>query len=165
MIEDIELQNQAEFLYQAAAKQLYNLALYTVGNQTLAEQITIDAFDGAFCSIPDKSDAERFTKQSIKLLYRYGRKMRRKAGYNISDMMFSKKAESGKVERRDNVEKKRLFEMLSKLSYDERYILLLFCWQRFSAREIADIMRLQLFFSKRRIYVTINKTAAELPKI
>ena len=157
MIEDIGLQNQVEFLYRATAKQLYNLALYVIGNQRVAEQITIDAFADAFVSIPDKSDAERFIKRSIKLLYRYGRKRHRKAGYSIMDIAFSENAE-----RWNSVGKNHLFEILNKLNYDERFILLLFCWQKFSAKEIANIMYLPLFFAKKRIFVTINKAVAKL---
>ena len=64
MVDNIKLQNQVEFLYHAAAKQLYNLALYTIGNQKVAEQITIDAFADAFYSITDKSDAELFESEA-----------------------------------------------------------------------------------------------------
>jgi hypothetical protein len=47
-------------LYNTTAKELYNLTLYSLGEQSLAEQITIDAFASAYNSLSDKADVMIF---------------------------------------------------------------------------------------------------------
>lgn len=152
MTEEIELQNQIEFLYKATSKQLYNLALYAIGNQRAAEQITTQAFADAFLRDPDKFDTTQFSLRSISLLYLYGRKLRKKTVYNISEIMLSQKAK-----RQENHEKKLFLEILRAFSYDERYILLLFYWMRIPLKQIASITGRPVFITRKRLLATMNK--------
>ena len=61
----------------------------------------------------------------------------------------------------DDERNKRL-DKLYRLSLKERYILLLFCWQRFSLKRIAKIISLPMFITKKRLYAALNKAANSL---
>lgn len=149
MEDNLELQNQVELLYNAAAKPLYNLALYTTGDPILAQQATIDAFVYSFHSIPDKTDLELFRNKSAKLLYRYIRKAQ-KNNFDQAALL--------KISGDMNGEKqKKNMDMLCRLRPDERYILLLFCWQRFSLKQIARTICLPVFIAKRHLYGAFDK--------
>lgn len=149
-----EIQNQVEFLYNTTAKQLYKLALYTLGNEKEAEQITINVVCEAFNNISDKMDTHLFKEQGIKLLYKYGRKIQKKFEWNGYTILV--KASEDIVDQAD-VKKKELIQMLGSLNFDERYILLLFYWQNFSIQQIAKAICLPVFLVKKRFGVTINK--------
>jgi len=58
------LENQVTYLYNASAKKLYNLALYSIGDQPLAEQLSVDAFVSAYKHLPDKTDVTQFRVKS-----------------------------------------------------------------------------------------------------
>ncbi len=152
MTDDTQLQNQAEFLYTAASKQLYNFALYAVGDQAAAEQITAKALADAFLCVPDKSSVEQFSLRSIQYLYRYGRKEQIKTVYNIREIMRLQNADW-----QEKTAKGRLLECLRKSSYDERCILLLFCWMKLSTRQIAAITGRPVFVTRRRLLAAIHK--------
>lgn len=150
---NLKTQNQIGFFYNAATKPLYNLALYTMGDPVLAQQVTIDAFVGSFHSISDKADLELFMNKSIKLLYQYIRKVQKNNGKVIPT--------TGDIYIL-NGEKNKNMDMLCKLSPDERYILLLFCWQRFSIKRIAEAISLPRIIVKKRLYAVLNKVVKEL---
>jgi len=156
-----EIQNQVEFLYNATAKQLYKLALYTLGNKKAAEQITINVFCEAFNNISDKADANLFKERSIKLLYKYGRKIQKKSEWNGSTILIKT---SEDIEEQVDVKKKELIQMLGSLNFDERYILLLFYWQKFSIQQIAKAICLPIFLVKKRFGVTVNKAVNYMMK-
>ncbi|RJE46674.1 hypothetical protein A7K50_13025 [Dehalobacter sp. MCB1] len=61
----------------------------------------------------------------------------------------------------DNERKKQL-DKLYRLSPKERYILLLFCWQRFSLKRIAKTISLPVFITKKRLYAALNKAVNSL---
>lgn len=151
MEDNLELHNQVEFLYNAAAKPLYNLALYTIGDPVLARQATTDAFTDSFCNISDKTDLELFMNKSTKLLYRYIRKAQKN---NSDRALFLNTAEDTKDGRQE-----KHVDMLRSLSPDERYILLLFCWQRFSVKRLAGAISRPMFIAKKRLYAALNKAA------
>ena len=151
MEDNLESQNQVELFYNAAAKPLYNLALYTTGDPALAQQVTIDAFVDSFHNISDKTDLELFINKSTKLLYRYIRKAQ-KNNFDQAALL--------KTARGINDEKH--MDMLCRLSPNERYIVLLFCWQRFSLKRIAQIISLPVFITKKRLYAALNKAVSSL---
>lgn len=139
-----EILKQAEFLYDATVKLIYNLALYTIGNSSMAEQITTDAFCNAFYLVTDRSDIELFMKKAIREVYKHGRKI--KSGLLCMDT---------------NVGARRLLAALLDLDYNERYIILLFCWLRLSPKEIADIIILPTFLVRKRLYDSLRKLGLE----
>ena len=145
------IQEQYESLYSAAAKQLYNLALFTIGNPAAAEQIVIDTFVNVLSSTQDNLSVDLFVEQSIGFLYRKGRKARKKAGYVIG-CAFEDQPESPTA-----IKKRQLIRMLGELSYDERFMLLLFCWQRYSIKQIARIMCIPVFITRKRLCGTMTR--------
>jgi DNA-directed RNA polymerase specialized sigma24 family protein len=162
LTDEINLKNQVEFLYNATAKELYNLALYSVQNQPLAEQLTIDAFAFAFNSLSDKSDAEQFRMKSIKFLYRSIKKSVSKANRGpgkLKDQRIYENTEFPKSKERTRLNTLRLL-----LECDERFILLLFCYQKFSVKRISRILNLPTFIAKKSLHITITK-AIELWRI
>ncbi|MEA4894680.1 MAG: hypothetical protein VB064_05410 [Oscillospiraceae bacterium] len=140
-----EILKQAEFLYDATVKLIYNLALYTIGNSSMAEQITTDAFCDAFYRVTDRSDIELFMKKAIREVYKHGRKIKRLSYC------------SGLLCMDTNAGARRLLAALLDLDYNERYIILLFCWLRLSPKEIARIICLPTFLVKKRLYTSIRK--------
>ena len=149
-----EIQNQVEFLYHETAKQLYKLALYTLGNRKVAEQITVNAFCEAFNTISDKTDVNLFKERSIKLLYKHGRKIQKKSEWNGCTIPVRT---SEDIVEQAGVKKKELIQMLGSLNFDERYILLLYYCQEFSIQQIAKAICLPVFLAKKRFGVTVNK--------
>jgi DNA-directed RNA polymerase specialized sigma24 family protein len=150
LTEDTLLLNQADLLYRAASKQLYNFALYAVGDQRAAEQITENAFADAFLRVPDRSDIRQFYIRCLKLLCRYGRKLRKKTAYCMDEII------PPTANRQASIEKKCSLQLLRKLSYDQRCIFLLFCW-RIPITQIASITGLPVFMTRRRLSAVINK--------
>ncbi|NLA88012.1 MAG: hypothetical protein GX847_12185, partial [Clostridiales bacterium] len=69
MENDTMMRKQIEYQYRTAAKQLYNLALFAIGDKGLAEQTAAGAFADALKQIKDTSDIELFRKHCCTLLY------------------------------------------------------------------------------------------------
>ena len=134
MVDIQETEKTFQLLYNATAKPLYNLAIYATGDQSTAERILTDVFVKVFYTIPDQSAPDLFMKKCIKLLYRHARRIRIKQKHDGSTAPF--KIE-GEEQKSDDIKRTQLFDLLSKLSFEERYIILLFCWQRFSLKQIA----------------------------
>jgi len=53
--------------------------------------------------------------------------------------------------------KKRIHSLLNRLNYDERFLLLLFFQQRFSQKQISQILYIPRFIIKKRLFQTLNK--------
>jgi RNA polymerase sigma-70 factor (ECF subfamily) len=141
------LESQVTDLYNSSAKELYNLALYSVGNQPLAEQLAIDAFVSAYNRLPDKSDVTQFQIKSAGQLYRKTKEMLNKG--------------IGEPDKYESIglanDKNRINALLTGLNYDERFLLLLFSQQRFSAGQIAQILRVPKLVVRKRFCRVINK--------
>lgn len=150
-----EMAVKIEFLYNTTSKILYNLALYTVGNRSLAALLAADAFADAFKHISDKSDLDQFRIKSTELLYRYMKRTLKKADctFDIPERKIRESPES-----LTNKKFNRLTALLFKLSFDERFLLLLFCYQQFSIKQISQITHLPAFITKWRLHIIINKT-------
>jgi len=147
------LENQVTYLYHASAKELYNLALYSIGDQSLAEQLAIDAFVFAFYHLKDKSDITRFRIKSARHLYW----KTKKTLINHSRHSTQKLSTHESIESTNDTEKRRIQQLLSSLNYDERFLLLLLLQQKFSKKEIAQILYIPEFMVKKRIYHMLKK--------
>ena len=148
-----EIQRQAEFLYDATAKLIYNLALYTIRNSAAAEQIVVDAFCEAFYRVTDRSNIELFMKKAIRETYKYGRKKKRR---RYSRGLLCMDTEDGP--------NRRLLAALLDFDYNERYIILLFCWLGLSQKEIARILVLPTFLVRKRLYASLRKLGSQNPE-
>jgi DNA-directed RNA polymerase specialized sigma24 family protein len=152
MKNNTEMQNQIEGLYLATARRLYHLALYAIGDSTLAEQAASGAFSDAFSRQTGMSDMDSFDKQCFALLYRYGKKIRRRHKYPAACIA------GNSIARRQFVpDHKPLAETLVSLDFGERFIVLLFCLQKYSVRQIACITRLPAFVIEKRLVAAVGK--------
>jgi DNA-directed RNA polymerase specialized sigma24 family protein len=154
LTEDALPHNQISFLYTAAAKQLYNFALYAIGDQAAAERITARALADAFLHVPDKSSVEQFTWRSIKYLYRYGRRYQTKSAYSIREIIRRQNADDP-----DNTDKRHLLERLRASSYEERCMLLLFCWMKCSIGQIAAGTGCPACVTRKRLLSAVQRIA------
>jgi DNA-directed RNA polymerase specialized sigma24 family protein len=153
MKNDTEMQCPVENLYHTTAKQLYNLALYAVGDTTLAEETAVSAFSDACGCIRDATDSVKFQRLCFRLLYRHCKKVRRY--YKLPTGRFTDNSAENLKSASDH---KHLSEMLICLDFDERFIVLLFCMQKYSVRQIAKITRLPCFLIEKRLVAAVGKT-------
>jgi DNA-directed RNA polymerase specialized sigma24 family protein len=138
-------QNTMESLYEAAAKPLYNMAVYTIVDRRLAERTAAVVFLDACRGCSGIPEGGPFMKRCFGLLYRRGRELCQE------DSEFSSADTSGAP----------LGKLLSPLSYDERFILLLFCRHKYSLRQISEITGLPEFTVDRRLTSAAGKTNTE----
>lgn len=152
MENEVLMHHQIEYLYGATAKQLFNLALYAVGDRCLAKETAASAFSGAFKRVQNKSDISLFQTHCFRLLYLHGKKVRQPA-YTISiHDVFSEGLSTGYIS-----DHKHLSEMLIRLDFEERYIILLFCLQKYSVHQIAKITRRPCFIIEKRLKAAVSK--------
>lgn len=155
MTDEKLLEEQVAFLYRATAKGLYHLAFYTIQNQSMAERLSIDAFAFAFYQLSDKSDVVQFKTVSAGQLYQSIKK--RLFIHRWHDPCKRMAHENSNLI--EESECSQIAALLTGLSFDERFILLLFLQQRFSQKQIAKILCIPRFVVGRRLYRTLGKTA------
>lgn len=144
--------HQTESPLRRTAYQLYHMALCAVGDAALAEQTAAGAFCDALNQIRDASDAGMLRMRCFSLLYRYCKKTR---GLYGSTDGYTDAASAEYIKYAGG--HRRLPEMLACLSFDERFIILLFCLQKYSVRQIATITRLPGFIVERRLNAAVGK--------
>jgi len=147
------LESQVTYLYHASAKELYNLALYSIGDQSLAKQLAIDAFVFACNRLSDKSDVTQFRIKSARQLYLKTRKTLINHSWDSTQKLYMHES----IESANDTEKSRIHQLLSSLNYDERFLLLLLLQQKFSKKKIARILYIPEFMVKKRIYHMLRK--------
>ncbi|MEA4896452.1 MAG: hypothetical protein VB064_14500 [Oscillospiraceae bacterium] len=153
MAEEALLENQVTYLYHASAKKLYNLALYSIVDQPLAEQLSIDAFVSTFHHLKDKSDATQFRIESTRRLHLMSKRaliLRSLRSITEPDPLEIIKSVNG-------TENIRIQQLFCGLNYDERFLLLLLLQQEFSQKQIAQILCIPIFIVKKRIYNMLNR--------
>ncbi len=147
------LEDQITYLYHASAKGLYNLALYSTSDQSLAEQLSIDALVSAFYHLKDKSDVTRFRIKSSRHLYLISKKTLISCSWHSAPELDPLES----IESVNNTENSRIQQLFCGLDYDERFLLLLVLQQKFSQKQIAQILFVPKFIAKKRIYHMLNK--------
>jgi hypothetical protein len=143
--------HQTESSLHSTAHGLFHTALCAVGDAALAGRAAADAFVDAVNRIPDTSDAGLFRMRCYSLLYRYCKKIPELHDYprgRISDTAEYNRHSGGR---------KRLSEILARMSFDERFIILLFCLEKYSVRQIAKITRLPGFIVEKRLNAAVKK--------
>jgi hypothetical protein len=150
MTDDIVLLSQVEFLYNSTAKQLYNLTLLAIGDQLSAERITIDAFAYAFQDVEDKSNLSLFINHCVKHIYRSCKRDCKTVTYNINETVHENSDESR------TVKSQKLLKLLSMQSLKDRFLLLLYCQQRLTTRQIAEGLNLPVFFIRNRFFRVLS---------
>ena len=153
MADEASFEKQVLYLYNATAKGLYNLAIYSVKDQPLAEQLAIDAFAFAYNCLSNKTDVMRFQIKGTRQLYR----KTKKTLIHHSRHSAQKLSTHESIESTNDTEKSRIQQLLSSLNYDERFLLLLLLQQKFAKKEIARVLYIPEFMVKKRIYHMFKK--------
>ncbi len=156
LIGDVKENNELAYLSRFSAKQLYNLALHTVGDRHLAEEAVISAFSDACRQRDDTSDIRQVEAQCVRLLYRYGKKATR-------DAFDGREGAAGGTAdpciKLHAAHTSRLACLLSGLSFSEKFILLLFCRHKYTVGQIAEMTGLPVFLVERRLNAAADKAA------
>lgn len=146
MIDEMESLNQVDLLYSNIAKELYNLTLYTIGDQLSAEKITINAFSDAFQAVADKSNVNMFRLHCVKKIYCYCKRLHKTVIYDTHNPMHEYE-DDPKVMKRQ-----KLLELLSMLNFNNRFLLLLFCQQKYQVKHVSKITNRPAFLIRKRFY-------------
>lgn len=153
MADEASFEKQVLYLYNATAKGLYNLAIYSVKDQPLAEQLAIDAFAFAYNCLSNKTDVMRFQIKGTRQLYRKTKKIL--MNHSSNNTMELNKLEN--KEFANDESKKRIHSLLERLNFDDRFLLLLYLQQKFSQKQIARVLSVPKFAVKKRLYRAIIK--------
>jgi DNA-directed RNA polymerase specialized sigma24 family protein len=124
------LHHQVQHLCDSIATELYNLAFYIYGNQAEASAASSDTFIKAYAKIsvnPTMPDTEQFKQLCFKLLFQYG---------SINRFTNTKLHPD---------KENKLYTMLRPLSYNERFIILLFCCHKMQKEQISELLCLPEF--------------------
>ncbi len=139
-MEDPVLCCQVNQLCETSGGALYRLALYIFGNDKDALEASAAAFAKAYQKASGGKagpDMEKLEALGIRFLYRYGKATgARAAGGNTA-----------------------LHNALCRLTYDERFVLLLFCRRKMKLRQIAAVLRQPQFLVARRLLSGVRKLA------
>jgi DNA-directed RNA polymerase specialized sigma24 family protein len=141
-------------LIELTAKELYNFALNVYGNETEAIAASVDAFVHAFVNVTYDNnvlDAIMFKSLNIRFLYIYGKK--RKKILNKRKKALTSKQDHQAV----LADKNEFFNKLNQLNYRERFILLLFCYQKMKIEHISQVLQLPKFLVARRLLSAARK--------
>lgn len=149
MADDIALLSEVAFLYNSTGKQLYNLALLAIGDQLSAERITIDAFSDAFQVVDDKSNLSSFKKLCVKRIYSSCKK--ENVTYNIKELP------RGYLEEPRRVKMQTLLKLFSMQNLKDRFLLLLFCQQKMTVKQISEVLKIPRFIFKKRFYRVLTR--------
>lgn len=155
MTDENLLEEQVAFLYRATAKGLYNLAFYTIQNQSVAERLSMNAFTFAFYQLSDKTDVAQFRIFSAGKLYRSIKKTFFFPSWHAACKRMAHENSSFMEES----EQSPIAVLLTGLRFDERFLLLLFLQQKFSQEQIAKILCVPRFVAKKRLCRTLGKAA------
>jgi hypothetical protein len=155
LTEPTEVTHQLDLLCRTSAKKLYNLARYTVDDSALAESIAIDALTAAVLRHPDFSESRGAEIDCCGFLYRFARRARKKNRFGFRPLR--RKVLAGSGPPLDGA--LRPINRLFRLSFDERFLLILFCYCKFTIEEISQIMRLPKRIAMKRLYRAAKKSA------
>jgi hypothetical protein len=138
------MKKQITELCAASANELYSLALYSVQCAPLAHSLAVDAFAKGFKSAPKQKDVAQFKVRCAGLLYSGAKKaLRTETGGAPLPAL--------------SVPQTPIHRLLYNLEFDERFLLLLFM-QRYTHRQMAQILRLPEPAVKSKVDLLLTKT-------
>lgn len=139
-MDELVLSGQVNQLCDTAGRELYSLALYVFGNESDALKASVASFAKAYRKVSGGKagpDIVKLEALGLRFLYRYGKAAgTKKAG---GDSTFN--------------------NALCRLTYDERFLLLLFCRRKMKLRQIAAVLRQPHFLVARRLLSGARKLA------
>lgn len=149
--------DQAAFgaVYEAVAKDLYKMALYTLGNPQDAEDVVSETFLEAYKGIKGLRDENSFRPWMMRIL---SIRCKRKIGTYVQ--------EKGNIDLDDYIEegvsdtsgqRAEVLEALDRLAPQERQILLLSVLQGYTMREIAQLLELPQGTVSSKLHRTLKK--------
>jgi len=146
-------------LYEVVSRDLYKVALYTLGNPQDAEDAVSDTFVEAFKGLKNLRDENSFVPWIFKILsIRCKRKMsgyvKERGNIDIDDYIAGDPASAAVG---DNSLRAELKDVLWKLKPDEREIIILSVTEGFTMRETAEIMGLPQGTVSSKLHRTLKK--------
>ena len=142
-------------VYEAVAKDLYKMALYTLGSPQDAEDVVSETFIEAWKGIGGLRDENSFRPWVMRIL---SIRCKRKIGSYIK--------EKGNIDMEDYIEegvpdrgsqRAEVLEALDRLADDERQIVLLSVLQGYNMRELAEGMELPQGTVSSKLHRTLKK--------
>lgn len=142
-------------VYEAVAKDLYRMALYTLGNAQDAEDVVSETFIEAYKGIGGLRDEHRFKPWIMRILSirckrKIGSYIKEKGNIDLEDYR-----EEGEPDTQD--QRVEVQEALDRLAGDERQIVLLSVLQGYTMREIAQLMDLPQGTVSSKLHRTLKK--------
>ena len=131
-------------LYYSCYKDFYKFAIYTLGDAEDASDAVSDAFVEIWKGIGKIRDASSFSSWAFRILSTrckliISEKIKRRATYNIDDLIETPKEGSENIEE-DKSEGASLSAALSKLEGEERMIVVLSVLHGYTNKEIAEMI-------------------------
>lgn len=150
------LQKLPETSFSSAVKQLYLLALLSVGDSAAAEQTVREALLYTARRPPEYSDSERFFAAAVKQLYRNIKKAAKKTVYQscLSACTGFSELNGGTA----CVEAEPIMTLLSQFPFSDRFLLVC-CAQRYPVAEIAEISGMPVWFVRKRLKRAMHRVA------
>lgn len=130
-------------LYESVALDLYKMALYTLGNREDAEDAVSETFIEAYKGIGGLRDENSFKPWIMRILSircnrRIGTYVKEKGNIDLDDYIEDGKDADGNIPGK----RAEVTEALSRLTPEERELVLLSVLQGYTMREIADIKQM-----------------------
>lgn len=142
-------------LYDGVARELYRVALYTLGNPQDAEDVVAETFLEAWKGIRGLREPERFRQWMLRILSirckrRVGRYVQEKGNIDIDDYIEEGVPDSSglRAEVRD---------AMARLAPEERQIVLLSVLEGYTMREIAQMLELPQGTVSSKLHRTLKK--------
>lgn len=156
------LQKLPETSFSSAVKQLYLLALLSLGDPAAAEQTVREALLYTARKLPGNPDSGRFFAVAVKQLYRNIKKAARKTVYQscLSACM----GFSDLNGRTSCAEAEPMMKALGQIPFPDRFLVICHA-QRYSVAEIAGISGIPVRFVKKRLDRAVHSMAGSLHTI
>lgn len=152
-------------LYDQVAKDLYKVALYTLGNQHDAEDVVSETFLEAYKGIKNLRDDSKFKPWIMRILsIRCKRRIAKyiDAKQQISLDDFIETPDDVSEETADCTDKVTVMQAMETLAEDEKMVVILSVIQGYTTREIGEIMELPHGTVSSKLYRTLIKLRKKL---
>lgn len=145
--------------FSSAVKQLYLLALLSLGDSAAAEQTVWEALLYTAQRFPGNPDSERFFAAAVKQLYRNIKKAAKKTVYQfcLSDCIGFGTLSGGT----SCIEVEPIMRLLSQFPFSDRFLLVC-CAQRYPVAEIAEIAGMPVWFVRKRLERSVRRVSGSL---
>lgn len=131
-------------LYYSCYQDLYKFALYTLGNSEDAADVVSDVFVDIWKSLPNLREPAAFGSWAFRILslrckHEIGNLIKKRNTYNIDDLIETPSEESISIEE-DVAESASLASALSKISPEDRMIVILSVLHGYTNKEIGELL-------------------------